>query len=71
MSGAAELLAIAHARGIQTTADGSRLRVRGPRRALTAKMKRLLVQYKPEILAMLVTCAVKRSGYETSRNIGK
>jgi DNA polymerase I-like protein with 3'-5' exonuclease and polymerase domains len=53
MSTAAKLLAVAHVRGIQTTAEGESLRVRGPKSALTPKMKRLLTKYKPDILAIL------------------
>ena len=66
------LLAKAHARGIKTEVRETRLHIRGVRSALTPRMRKLLAQYKSELVQLLT-----REPYpldmelETSKNIGK
>ncbi len=50
---AAELLTELQHRGVQVTAEGDRLKIRGPRGAVTPELRERLAASKPDVIAAL------------------
>ena len=51
---AEDLIQALDAGGARILAVGDKLRIEAPKGVLTEEIRRLLVQYKPEVLALLV-----------------